>query len=506
MELNHRFAVSRIRTRRLITVVAMLGLAGTLFAAMIPSLLSFLDPAGVVSTYDVNGALDGSNPFFQSLGTNGRSCSTCHIADNAFGLSARHAQERFAATGGSDPLFAPVDGANSPNAKRGDAGAHSLLLGNGLIRVALPVPANAEFTIRAVYDPYGCASTIDPVSGKQTISVYRRPLPSTNLGFLSAVMFDGRETVQPLNDARTFQANLVADLMHQAVDATLGHAQAASSPTTEQQTAIVNFELGLYSAQVFDTRAGMLFAGAAQGGPVYLSRQSYYPGANDSLGKDPDGKAFDPRAFTIYDSWASVNSRHDSSGGNPAAARQMIAAGQTIFNTHPLTISNVRGLNDNASLGTSLPIAPFQGTCSTCHDTPNVGNHSFPLPLDIGTGHDPVRETDAQIEDGLSQLSFPDLPVFEITGCPNPFPDARQPNTPFVTFTTDPGKALISGKCSDVNRIKGPILRGLAARAPYFHNGAAQTLEEVVNFYNERFQMNLTDQEKAQLVAFLNSL
>ena len=57
-----------------------------------------------------------------------------------------------------------------------------------------------------------------------------------------------------------------------------------------------------------------------------------------------------------------------------------------------------------------------------------------------------------------------------------------------------------------MNRGKGPILRGLAARAPYFQNGAAANLEELVNFYNQRFQMNLTPKEKQQLVAFLNSL
>ena len=57
-----------------------------------------------------------------------------------------------------------------------------------------------------------------------------------------------------------------------------------------------------------------------------------------------------------------------------------------------------------------------------------------------------------------------------------------------------------------LTRTKGPILRGLAARAPYFHNGAARNLQELINFYNLRFQMNLTDEEKEQLIAFLNSL
>jgi cytochrome c peroxidase len=54
--------------------------------------------------------------------------------------------------------------------------------------------------------------------------------------------------------------------------------------------------------------------------------------------------------------------------------------------------------------------------------------------------------------------------------------------------------------------VKGPILRGLAARAPYFHNGAAADLNQLVNFYDDRFQMGLSDVEKAELVAFLDSL
>ena len=72
--------------------------------------------------------------------------------------------------------------------------------------------------------------------------------------------------------------------------------------------------------------------------------------------------------------------------------------------------------------------------------------------------------------------------------------------------TTDPGRALISGKWNDIGRFKGPILRGLTARAPFFHNGAAATLRQVVEFYNLRFQMGLTDQEKTDLEAFLRTL
>jgi cytochrome c peroxidase len=65
---------------------------------------------------------------------------------------------------------------------------------------------------------------------------------------------------------------------------------------------------------------------------------------------------------------------------------------------------------------------------------------------------------------------------------------------------------MISGQCADIGKVKGPILRGLAGRGPYFHNGAAATLNDAVEFYNQRFNLNLTDQQKSDLVAFLQTL
>ncbi len=54
--------------------------------------------------------------------------------------------------------------------------------------------------------------------------------------------------------------------------------------------------------------------------------------------------------------------------------------------------------------------------------------------------------------------------------------------------------------------VEGPILRGLAARAPYFHNGSATTIDEAVQFYEDRFKIGLTAQEKLDLAAFLRAL
>jgi cytochrome c peroxidase len=480
-----RFALS--------ATLAAFGLAAaTAFAGPPASPLTLSrDSTGWVGVLDANGPLDRSGPFFQSLGTNGRSCGTCHDPAEAMTFTPVHAGQLFAQTGGSDPLFAPVDGANCDDVAASDRKGHSLILQNGLIRIALAVPVNAQFAISVVSDPYGCALRIDPTTGVLTASVYRRPLPATNLAFLSAVMFDGRETIAPLTSEASDEANLRTDLSHQAIDATTGHAQASAPPTAAQVEAIVDFELGLFTAQLFEDGAGALDAYGAAGGPQKLSTQLYYPGINDVLGQDPHGVPFNPNVMQMYVAWE--QSRH--------SVRAQIAAGEQLFNSAPLTITGVRGINDNAALGSPTSL---KGTCTTCHDAPNVGDHSLPLALDIGTSHtaDPEFESDPNIAAAVRQLSMPRLPLFLISGCPDPFNAGQRASF----YTTDPGKALISGNCSDFNRVKGPILHGLAARAPYFHNGAAATLREVVDFYNERFQMALSEKQKQELVAFLDSL
>ena len=474
----------KIRKRFVICIVGLVAIAtGSAIADIyLPNLFPFLNRTGFSGTYSSTGNVDLSGPFFQSLGTNGRSCGTCHQPSDAFGLSAVNAQLRYLITRGRDPLFDQVDGSTCPTGPINN----SLVLNNGLIRIPLTVPPNTtdpsppQYTITAVQDPYGCALTTNP-AGQQIVSVYRRPLPTTNLGFLSAVMFDGRESfVYPLNSGQTFAANLNTDLTQQAIDATQTHAQATQIPTSTQLSQIVAFEVGLNSAQLVDFFAGDLSRGA-NGGAQFLSKQQYYPGINDSLGADPKGNSFTPNVFTIYSSFQ--NSR------KPQQAS--IARGEQIFNTQPLTISNVPGL----TTGTQQ----IMGTCTTCHDTLNVGNHSLPLPLDIGTGRSLTYETDPNILAGLQQLQPPIVPVFELVCTQGPLAGTTY-------YTSDPGKALISGQCSDIGRGKGLILRGLAARAPYFHNGVAANLQQVVNFYNRRFQIGLSEQQMQDLINFLQTL
>jgi hypothetical protein len=197
----------------------------------LPNLFPFPNPSGFAETYNINKtSIDLPGPFFQSLGTNGRSCSSCHRPAEAWSVSAAEVQLRFLLTQGLDPIFRTNDGSTcdhniDTSTLEGRHSAYSLLLNRGLIRISLAVPPNAQFTVINVSNPYGCSDIA-------TLSMYRRPLPATNLRFLSTVMFDGRESstqtgTQNITYA-TNPADLVADLAHQAIDATTGHAQAAA--------------------------------------------------------------------------------------------------------------------------------------------------------------------------------------------------------------------------------------------------------------------------------------
>src|SRR5258708_7616291 len=325
-------------------------IASLLLAAFLPaaagaddaeSTLS-VDPSGVLQTINAS----RNNPkgaFFQSLGTNGRSCSTCHVMDQAMSISPPQIRQRFELSHGGDPLFAAFDGANCTNGKPSEAAAHSLLLSHGLIRIGLPVPSKAQFTLTVVHDPYGCALAPDPTTGVLMLSTYRRPLPTTHLRFLSTMMFDGRESpaTSSLGNVATFQANLLKDLTQQAVDATLGHAQAAAAPTPQQLADIVNFEMGLSTAQVYDRRARRLDDGRALGGARHLVNENYYPGINDVLGADPEGVAFHQTSMTLFAAWENGGNPYEDSDGRGNYHRRPppphIAADQQLLNPPPLS-------------------------------------------------------------------------------------------------------------------------------------------------------------------------
>jgi cytochrome c peroxidase len=207
----------------------------------------------------------------------------------------------------------------------------------------------------------------------------------------------------------------------------------------------------------------------------------------------PGDSQFTPAIFDPFDAWTSTPY---------ASPRAAVARGQVIFNSRPINITGVAGINDDVSAEGLVTggVSSLTGTCGTCHDSPNVGNHSFPTPLNIGTG-DPNPSNPAANLGGLDMSYLPSITVCKLDLSTNP----PMPTSTRKT-TTDLGQALIDGKFDHVGKIKGPILRGLSARAPYFHNGSAQTLLDAVRFYENRFGLVLTPQEKSDLVAFLRAL
>jgi hypothetical protein len=242
--------------------------------------------------------------------------------------------------------------------------------------------------------------------------------------------------------------------------------------------AIVDFELGLFAAQAFDRAAGTLTAASARGGPAALADEPFCLGINDPLEMRPPtpgacaaaSGGLNPLVFSLFRAW--VNSA--------SLQRQAIARGEAIFNTRRFVIDNVPGLNGRPGDPLQRPLET--GTCTVCHDTPGAGNHSVPMALNIGLV-EAVRRT-------------PDLPLYTL----------RRRSTGETMQVTDPGRAMVTGKWDDIGKFKGPVLRALAARAPYFHDGSAATLVEVIRFYDRRFQLRLTEQEKADLLAFLLAL
>jgi cytochrome c peroxidase len=476
------------------------------------------DPQGEIGSYQPDGPTDtASNAFFLPLGTNGRSCFTCHQPASGMSISVKGIDERFHQSGLRDPLFAPVDGATCPkNVPASDtqgspvgghkgkgrmslSSAYATLLQRGLIRLSIPVNApprapnsapTTEFTIDVVSDPYGCNTdpqfnqdevdgtpVMDPDTGKplQIISIYRRPRMTGSLNFaVTAFDFPG----PPTNPAPAAQSgNIMWDgrepnLASQVQDAILAHEQATVLPTAAQLQQIIDFETGIFSAQVAGPHS-LSLTDLALAGPIVLSSEA--PGQRAPT-------------FALSSVWLDPpKTLSDKS------ERQSIARGEALFNTRSFQISNNAGFN---ALPTPAKSAgAVTGTCSSCHSQRFSGNSLFTrAQMDGGIGG-----TSAKFG-GPAPSTF--LPIFKITCKPGVtlgFHGA-------TILTNDPGLALITGKCADVGRLTVPQLRGLAARAPYFSDGSAATLLDVVDFYDKRYQIRFTSREKDDLVRFLNSL
>ena len=270
-------------------------------------------------------------------------------------------------------------------------------------------------------------------------------------------------------------------LKTQAVSAANDHLGIRAPLTPDQISRIVAFESQVYVAQRVSRAGGSL---VEVGGPDALGPEAL------ARGQRGLGDNIHTPVFGFFDSWRSP----DSTGGLTEAQRrfrQSVARGSDVFFLRPFWIRDATHIN---SIGLGNPV---KRTCATCHNARLVGMDLAPGYVDLGTMNYP-RWTEPAL-----WTEKPALPVFKIT-C-----DRSAPPHPYlgrVIYTTDPGRALISGRCADVGAIVMQQMRGLAARAPYFANGSMTTLRELVDYYDRRFDAKYTEEEKQDLVNFLSVL
>jgi cytochrome c peroxidase len=510
--------------------------------ATLPQSSTTLDINGQTTTYFPSGAqTTAGNPFFTSLGTNGRTCFTCHQPQNNWSFTPATALITYVTTAGKDPLFAPVDGSDCPNLGAANTSfnlkfieARIQLFTRANIRIALAPPASPQWiSVSVASDPTGCE--LSPTYGinnptNPTLSFYRRTLPATNVIYTSPGIRknpDGSITPNIMWDTRELS------LENQFVDATLTHAQATNAPTAAQAEAGATFQRGSFTAQSLDFVAGDL-TGADGSGATGGALNLYTYSDNVPQGGSPFGGGCaapstpcpgsliaNPASRGGFLETQDFNAFATAAGTTAAgtAKRESINRGQTIFNTRSFTINGVTGLNDIGGFGpppppgTPPPPPPLSqvGTCSTCHNNANVGNDTFNDPKHIGVADNSYVSTDQASANGSTTLPMtPDLPVFTFI-CPqgsiNYFSNPVVING--VTYdeyqTSDPGVGWITGQCNDLGKFKVSSLRGIGARPPFFHGGQAANMTQLVVFYNNRFNIGLSSQDITDLVNFLNA-
>jgi hypothetical protein len=402
----------------------------------IPNNKPHQNPGGKGATFSTQGFVDLTGEYFQAQGTNGRSCGSCHIAEEAWAITPGTLQRLFDETGGTHPVFNPLD-ANNPltgdfSTVEGRQAAYSMMLSRGVFRRGGALRASRDWDLIAVNDPHGFATTARLVH-------WRRAMPTINFALGSAtVNWDGGNSIG---------VDQLGGLENQARRNVTGGQQGPALPAFPApilppldafvaiMADIVGFETSLFTAQLIVPGVGRLDSDGALGGPEAMSFMTKIAGR-----------------FDLFDAW--------QNHGNPR--RRQIFRGQELFN--------------NAN-------APTGRRCGACHNSKNNGTS--------------ISNTLFDIQTASEAASTPDLTLHTFKNRNSPFNERK---------LTDAGRGNVTGLFADLGKFKTPTIRGLAARAPYFHNGIAETLEDVVRHYETHLGFVYTDQERADLVAFLNAL
>jgi hypothetical protein len=423
---------------------------------------------------------------------------------------------------------------------------------------------NPEWVLTLLSDPYGCQ--MDKTYGlpNNQVGLYRRPLATANVAFLARN--DGITNHVAQGPVDTMWDGRESDLFVQFIDAVQFHGQNPNFATPPlgalieaQIDAAVQFQSNTFTGQVYDNYAGDLTGGdnsGALGGPLNLLNQEG-PLLNawaSTLAAIPPlegllaGIGIPIPPFSLFGNFGEqqfppvphvfsfpalpnpVSNFYGPFASSSNAMRQSIARGEALFNnvTLSFTVFAVDGLQAAFAAAGS----DFEATgvsCNFCHNNihymddgvaPGFRNGIMDNSNMVDT-HTATELSNAGLKLNVLPIDSYNFPVYafycksgSISYFSNPVTSwncpgsaaAQKPLTCDEFITADPGTGLITGKCDDLGKMKTPQLRGLAARAPYFHNGSMPDLLHVVRFYENRFNFKLTAQQEQDLVNFLNSL
>jgi cytochrome c peroxidase len=417
--------------------------------------------------------------------TNGRACATCHVHEDHTALTPAHVSALFASDPGA-PLFNRID-ADDPNAPV-PSYEH---LKKGLVRVLLKLPENMD-----LIDLAGVVVT----PSDRTVVVWRGVPTVENTALTAPYQLEGRATT----------------LQEQAQGAIIAHSEGHNVGRRELDR-IADFERALFSSD----RARAVAQALERGTPLHgipRPEDRMRLTAEEAHGREVYNKACEACHG------GPTNDRIVNRAVHDRAFAKLKPDGNLLFQvpaTNPPT--PVPLPRDSEFINAGFGFFSYLGQLGAFP----TFNGSVALP----------RYRYRFYTDGTRATKQVDLPPLPVTLSGDPA-DIRPPvdsdGNPIVgpnllpqAFSTDPGRALITGDPADFEAFDVPQLRGIARTAPYFHDNSFATLVEVVDIYS-RFTLqafpplnlprvnppefegappeSLTPIEKRDLIAFLSRL
>jgi cytochrome c peroxidase len=378
-------------------------------------------------------------------GTNGRACATCHVREEHTVLTPAHVNTLLASNP-TDPLFNRID-SDDPLAAE-PTYEH---LKKGLVRVVLTLNEKMD-----LIDFDG--NVVTPPNRK--IEVWRAVPTVENTAITAPYQYDGRH----------------ATLQEQAQGAITDHSQ-GSQVAQQDLDAIATFQ----QRQFTSGRARSVASRLAHGTPVArIERPELCMDLTPAQARGRD----------VYD----LACEHCHGGAttlqvvnrtvHDLAFVQLKPDGNVLYDTTVQPPQPVlRPQPNNEFLNVGFGNLTYLGQIYGDFFGPRF-NASVPLP----------QYRYRFYTDGTRTVPVADLPPVPVTASGNPFDLTAAldengapivgPNFLPQLFSTDPGRAAITGEPQDFEAFDVPALRGIANTGPYFHDNSAETLRDVVDLYS----------------------